>query len=236
MSEWKARRFWTSATVAQHMDGFTVDLDNRPIRTPLKAPLVVPSHAMAEAIAAEWMAQDSEIKPLTMPVTRSVNAAIDKVRSQKDEVVALLAAYAETDLLCHRAEQPQELTIRQEQAWRPPLAWIEQQLGVSLVVTKGVLPVPQPAESLAIVHRHIGRFDIFSLTALHDLITISGSAVLGLAVIEGQLSSNDAWTVSRIDEDFQAELWGQDEEAVTVAQKKCEAFLHAARFHALLRS
>ncbi|MCV2876928.1 ATPase [Rhodobacteraceae bacterium XHP0102] len=235
MSEWKARRFWTSATVEQHMDGFTVHLDSRPIRTPLKAPLVVPSHAMAEAIAAEWMAQEAEVKPLTMPVTRSANAAIDKVSAQKDEVVAMLAAYAETDLLCHRAEHPQELVNRQEQGWRPILQWIEQQLGASLVVTTGVLPVPQPAESLAIVHRHISQFDVFALTALHDLIALSGSAVLGLAVIEGQLSPSEAWTLSRIDEDFQAELWGEDEEAMNVAQKKWDAFLHAARFHDLLR-
>lgn len=233
MSEWKARRFWTSASVETVEYGYTVHLDTRAVKTPLKAPLIVPTQTMAEAIAAEWMAQAEEINPLTMPVTRSANAAIDKVSAQKPEVVAMLAAYAETDLLCHRADHPQELATRQEAGWRPVLDWAASHLNAPLIVTIGVLPVPQPQDSLDRVHELLSLFDNFSLTALHDLISISGSALLGLAVAKGQFSPQEAWNLSRIDENFQAELWGEDEEALDVAAKKKVAFLHAAHFYSL---
>jgi len=180
MSEWKARRFWTSASVETVEGGYTVHLDTRAVKTPLKAPLIVPTQTMAEAIAAEWMAQAEEINPLTMPVTRSANAAIDKVSAQKPEVVAMLSAYAETDLLCHRADHPQELAARQEAGWRPVLDWAASELNAPLIVTIGVLPVPQPQDSLDRVHQLLSQFDNFSLTELHDRIPSLAQPYWGL--------------------------------------------------------
>ncbi len=230
MTEWKAKRFWTSAAVAEAEGGFQVQLDGRPVKTPGKALLVLPTRPMAEAIAAEWDAQEDEIKPLTMPVTRSANSAIERVTVFRHEVSAMLGDYAETDLLCYRAEGPSDLAERQAKAWDPMLDWAADHYGARLIPTEGVLPIAQSDTAVTALRAAVAVVDVFPMTALHDLITLSGSCVLGLAVSEGRLTPEDAFAMSRIDEEYQAELWGRDEEADAAAQARLDQFLHAHRF------
>lgn len=235
MSNWTAKRFWTSATVGEAEGGFEVLLDGRPVRTPAKAPLVVPTRAMAAAIAAEWDAQAEKIDPETMPVTRSANAAIDKVTVQHSEVAEMLAAYGDSDLLCYRATDPAELVARQAAAWDPLLEWAASALGAPLAARTGVMHRPQPAEALVALGRRVHALDAFSLAAFHDLVSISGSLILAFAVANERLTPAEAWEISRIDETWQEELWGEDEEAVAAAARKRAAFLTAAEILFMLR-
>lgn len=237
MSGWKAKRFWKEATVAEAAaGGFQVLLDARLVKTPAKAPLVLPTRAMAEAVAAEWNAQEGEVKPATMPVTRSANAAIDKVTPQFDAVVAMLADYGGTDLLSYRAEGPADLIARQVAAWDPLLDWAEERYGARLKTTSGVIPVAQDPAALARLKAALTAHDAFEVTALHDLIGISGSLILGLAVAEGRIDVPQAWAASRIDEAFQAEQWGADEEFAAQEAGKCEGLELAYRFLTLTRA
>lgn len=233
MSVWAARRFWTNASAVSAEGGFAVHLDDRPVRTPLKAPLVLPTLALAEAVAAEWQAQDGKVNPETMPFTRTANSAIDKVAPQFDAVAAMLAEYGGSDLLCYRAEGPEDLVERQAEAWDPILIWALERFGADLVVTSGVIHVAQPVESLVALHRTVGEMTPFQQSAFHDLVALSGSLVLALAVTEGRVTAGEAWRLSRIDEDWQISLWGEDEEAAEVAARKQAAFLQADRFYAL---
>lgn len=235
MSGWVAKRFWTAAEVAKAEGGFAVHLDGRPIRTPAKAPLIVPTRALAHAIADEWQAQGEKIDPRTMPVTRAANAAIDKVRPQHAEVAALIAEYGGTDLLCYRAEGPVALVARQAAAWDPLLDWSQAELGARLAVTAGVVPVPQDAAALAALSARVAALDEFELAAVHDLVSITGSLILGLAVAAGRLSAEEAWDIARLDEAWQIEHWGEDEEAAAEAALKRQALLDAARFLHLAR-
>lgn len=237
MAEWAQRRFWRAASV-EAMEGgrYRVLLDGRAVTTPARAALALPTRAMAEAIAAEWDAQEREVRPLTMPVTRAANAAIDRVRAQRGEVAALIAAYGESDLLCHRAEGPAELVARQAGAWDPLLDWARDALGAPLVATRGVIPCAQPPESLARLRAQVAALDPFALTALHDLVGLSGSLVIGLAAAEGVEDAERLWQASRIDETWQEEQWGVDAEAAEVAAGRRRAFLQARRFLDLCRT
>lgn len=230
MSEWKAKRFWKEATVTEQDGGFGVALDGRPVRTPAKAPLVVPGRSMAGEIAAEWDAQQGEIDPNTMPFTRSANAAIDKVRVQHSEVADMIADYGDSDLLCYRADAPGELVARQAAAWDPLLDWAAQELNARLIVAQGVMHLPQPADAIARLRGEVHKLDAFRLTAFHDLVSLSGSLIIGFASARGHLDAQEAWELSRIDEAWQIEQWGEDEEAAAQAGIKRQAFLHAKRF------
>ena len=236
MSGWTAKRFWKETTVAAEGSGWGVRLDGRPVRTPAKAALVVPTRAMAEAVAAEWDAQHGVVKPASMPVTRAANSAIDTVAVQFDAVAGKIAAYGETDLLCYRAEGPGPLADRQAAVWDPLLDWAAETLGARLAVTEGVLPVAQDAGALGRLDAAVRALDPFSLAALHDLVAISGSLVIGLAVARGQISVEDGWTASRIDETWQAEQWGLDEDAAAQEALRRQAMQDAARFLALGRA
>ncbi len=233
MAEWKAKRFWTEAKAEQGPDGWEVRLDGRPVKTPAKALLVVPSKALAEAIAAEWDALEEAIDPGAMPLTRSANAAIDKVATQFDEVAALIAAYGETDLVCYRAEGPELLCAQQADAWDELLDWARDELEAPLETCVGVVPRPQPERSVARLRDEVVSLDPFALTALHDLVAMSGSLLIGLAALRGRLPEEDLWTRSRVDETFQESQWGADEEASVTASYKRGEFLHAARFFRL---
>lgn len=233
MSAWAAKRFWTEAVAVEVTGGFSVRLDARPVRTPAKAAFVVPTHAMAQAAAAEWDAQQGKVRPETMPVTRAANSAIDKVRVLFDGVVGEVAGYGATDLLCYRATFPAALIERQAAGWDPLLDWAATRFGAPLAVTAGVIPVAQPGPSLAALRACVAGQSVFHLTALHDLVAISGSLVLGLAVTEGRLVGDAAWALSRIDEIWQAEQWGQDEDAAAQGEFRRKAFLQAERFYAL---
>lgn len=227
MSGWAAKRFWKTADVQACEGGFTVALDTRLVRTPLKKSLVVPSTEFAEAIAAEWDAQEETIDPTTMPFTRAANAALDKVSMQREEVCEMLAAYAGTDLLCYRATGPDALIERQAAAWDPVLDWAETYFGVPLNVTAGIVPVEQPSGSLERYLREVQTFSDFELTGFHDLVAISGSLVLALAVARQKVLPGQAYDLSRIDELWQIEQWGEDEEATELAERKRFEFLRA---------
>lgn len=233
MSAWKPKRFWTSVTVEPEDGGFTIRLDGRPVRTPAKSPLILPTRQMAEAVAAEWQAQEKEIRPETMPVSRFANSAIDKVRVQFSEVADMLAEYGGTDLLCYRATAPHELADRQAAAWDPLLAWAAGRYLAPLNVTSGVMHIEQPAGSLAALRAALHARDPFRLAALHDLIAITGSLVLGLAIAEGRLSADEGFELSRIDEHWQVGQWGADDEATVNEGLKLAALREAARFSEL---
>lgn len=230
---WAPKRFWKAATVAAEGDGFTVLLDGRKVKTPAKAPLVVPTEGLAQLIAAEWDAQQGAVKPDTMPATRMANSAIDKVVPQYDEVAALLAAYGETDHLCYRAEKPAALIDRQQAAWDPLLDWARDALHAPLRTGHGVIHIAQPPESLVTLHDQVRALGNFRLAAFHDLVSLSGSLILAFAVARGRLDPQTAWEASRIDEIWQIEQWGEDEEAAELAESKRKAFHEAARFFAL---
>jgi chaperone required for assembly of F1-ATPase len=230
MSEWKQKRFWTDATAVETDDGFAIELDGRRVKTPAKAWLILPTRAMAEAVAAEWDAQEGVVNPLSMPVTRSANAAIDKVRIQHAEVADMLAAYGDCDLLCYRADQPSELVARQAELWNPALAWAREALGVRLETHTGVLHVPQDPEALECLSAQVHALDPFHLAAFHDLVSLSGSLVLGFAAARDWRTADEIWTLSRLDELWQEEQWGADDEAQAMAGIKRDAFLHAKRF------
>ncbi len=228
MSEWKAKRFWETVSVEAQDDGFAIHLDGRPVRTPAKAPLLVPTHGFAEVIAQEWRDQTDEVNPGTMPATRTANVAIDKVSLRLPQVVAHLVEYGASDLLCYRAEGPSELVQRQAAKWDPLLAWSAATLNAPLQTIAGIMPVPQPPQSLENFRTRLSSFDAFSLSAFHELVSLSGSLVLAFAVDKNHVSATSAWSLSRLDEVFQQEQWGNDEEADAAAAIKQTAFEGAA--------
>lgn len=234
MSEWKARRFWKESAVEPVPGGWEVRLDGRPLRTPGKLPLVLPTRALAQAVAEEWDAQTDVIDPGAMPLTRAANSAIERVTPQFDAVADMLAEYGGTDLLCYRAEHPIELVVLQAEGWNPLLDWARSDLQAPLQVTQGVIPVAQDSASLTRLRARLGALSPWELTALHDLVTLSGSLILGLAVLSGRLQVDEAHRLSRIDEEHQAEIWGRDEEADIAAEGRLEALRNATRLLTLL--
>ncbi len=233
MSDWKPKRFWTSSAVVEVDGGHTVELDGRRVKTPAKAALVLPTQAMAQAVAAEWDAQEKEVDPTTMPFTRSANAAIDKVRHQHGEVADMLADYGDSDLLCYRATHPEALQNRQAEAWDPALDWAAEALGARLIPLAGVVHQPQAGEALQALRGHVHALSAFQLAAFHDLVSLSGSLILGFATALDWRSPDEIWRISRLDELWQIEQWGEDDEAQAVARTKEAAFLHAKRFYDL---
>jgi chaperone required for assembly of F1-ATPase len=234
MTGWARRRFWSEATVRPEGAGFGVALDARALRTPGKAVLCVPTEALGRAIAAEWAAQEGEVRPALMPMTRMANTAIDRVAAARAEVVAEIAGYGGTDLICYRAEGPAALVARQAAAWDPALGWARARFGADLRVTRGVVPVTQPPEALARLGAAVAARDAFGLVGLHDLVAITGSLVLGLGVAEGWIDAAAAFDAAHLDEGWQAELWGEDEEAAEARGLRRAALLDAARFLAAL--
>jgi chaperone required for assembly of F1-ATPase len=229
-----ARRFWTAAIVAEDMDGYAVRLDDRALTTPARAPLRVPTRPLAEGIAAEWNDVEGEIRPERMPLTRAANTTIDGVARDPRPLAETIAAYGNSDLLCYRAEEPDGLRLRQFRAWNPVLAWAAEALDARLVAAMGVMPVSQPEESLAALRQAVNEEGPFRLTGLSELVSLSGSLVLGLAVSRGALDGPTAWRLGRIDEDWQEEQWGRDAEAHAAAEARRAAFLAAERYLRLL--
>ena len=230
MSEWAAKRFWKEASVREDGDGFGVLLDARPLKTPAKNALVLPTKSMALQIAEEWQTTGEVIDPNTMPWTRSANSAIDKIIPQRKEVEAHLIGYAQSDLTCYRADGPATLARRQSEAWDPLLDWVSVTWNVAFNVTTGVMPVAQPDGIAARLAQVMNEMSEFELTGFHDLVTLSGSYVIALATIAERDSREALWQASRVDEVFQIEQWGEDEEAAEQATLRKLAFLHAADF------
>ncbi|CUH77497.1 ATP12 chaperone protein [Tritonibacter multivorans] len=230
MSEWKQKRFWKEVSVVEEARGFAVALDGRKVKTPAKSALVVPTRKMAEAIAAEWDAQDEGVDPLTMPFTRSANASIDKVTVQFAEVADMLAEYGDSDLLCYRADGPEGLVARQAEVWDPLLDWGAEALGARLEPRTGILHEGQDAAALAALRKRVHGFTAFELAAFHDLVGISGSLILGFAAALDHLEVDALWEASRLDERWQEEQWGIDEEARSMEGEKKKSFAHAVAF------
>ncbi len=230
MSEWALKRFWKEVRVDSDDSGFVIRLDDRPVRTPAKRSLTVPTDAIATRIAAEWDAQTEKVDPTGMPWTRSANAAIDKVALQSAEVKTHLGGYADTDLLLYRAEGPEGLVARQRQGWDPVLDWIENRFSVRLALAAGVMPVAQDAALLARLTSVMDEMTAFQLTGFYDMVTLTGSFSLALAGSEELETPDFLWSLSRIDEDWQIEQWGEDEEASQSAELKKTSFLHATDF------
>lgn len=229
MSEWKAKRFWKAAGVVEADTGFAVELDGRPVKTPAKRPLILPTQAMALAVASEWDAQDEQIDPSSMPVTKTANAALDKVSAQHAEVADMLAAYGDSDLLCYRADSPAELVARQARIWDPMLDWGAQALGARLAPRTGIMHQRQDPATLAHLTAQVHALDHFELAAFHDLVSLSGSLILAFATARGARTPDAIWEISRVDEEYQIEQWGRDEEADALMAIKKASFLHAKR-------
>lgn len=230
------KRFYKEAAVAPRAGGFAPVLDGRPIRTPGKRELVVPTEALAAALAEEWHRQGERIDPATMPLTRIVNAAIDGVAERMAEVADDIVAFAASDLLCYRAEAPAGLVRLQDAAWGPVLAWAREGLGADFRLQAGLMPIAQPPEALSAVAGALAGLDALSLAALHVLTTLSGSAVLAIAHLREVVSVEEAWAAATVDETWQAEQWGRDAEAEARAARRYAEFAAASLCLRLLRS
>jgi chaperone required for assembly of F1-ATPase len=190
-----------------------VALDDKPVRTPARQPLAVPSAALAEALAREWEAQQPHIDPATMPLNRLVNSALDAVAREAESVRAEIVKYAASDLLCYRAEAPAALVERQAMAWDPVLAWARDELHARFVLAEGVMFVDQPEAALEVVRHQVSGLDVLTLAALHTITTLTGSTLLALSALHRRLGVAEAWAAAHVDEDWNAEFWGADAEA-----------------------
>ena len=212
MTDWRnLKRFYNEATAIKVDDGFTVVLDGKPVKTPGKRNLVVPFEAIAEAIAGEWQEQGETIDVPAMAMLRLAATAIDRVAINRAEVDAVTLKFAETDLLCYRAEEPPELVARQTKSWQPLLDWADSNLQAPLVITEGIVPVVQPHEALNGLGATLTALSNFEVTAVSGIAAATGSLVLGFAVKLGRLSPKEAADVGLLDELFQMEQWGEDE-------------------------
>ena len=222
------KRFYTIVSYQAGEGGYAIHLDGKPVRTPKRRPLVLPDEDMARTVAAEWEAQREIIDPPTMPVTRLANVTIDGVADRADEVRAEIVSYAGTDLICYRADEPEGLVKRQEAAWRPLVDWALSALGARLNLAVGVMHVRQDEAALVAVGRAVETFGPFRLAALHGVTTITGSAIIGLALAHGHLDREAGWRAAFVDEDWQASLWGEDSEAAANRARRRREFEAAA--------
>ena len=233
MSEWKQKRFWKNVHVVLSETGYFIKLDDKILKTPANKQMMLPTEALAKKVASEWGQQVEEIDPTTMPFTKSSNAALDKVSEQFEEVSSLLGEYGDTDLLYYRADSPPELQKRQKTGWDPIVKWAENTFKVQINCGTGIVYIPQNEKLFSEIRKKISNLSIFELTALYDMVSITGSLILGLAIINGRLSAEEAYQLSRIDEQWQLEQWGEDEEAQVASNQKNIAILHSEEFFAL---
>lgn len=228
------KRFYKTVATVPADNGHAITLDTRPVKTPKRAALLLPTSALAHAVAAEWGAQGDDIDPRSMPLTGLSNAAIDHVAPDPSAFVATLAGYAETDLLCYRADDPPPLVALQAAAWDPILAWARRRYAVDFVVTSGVIHKAQPLDTVARLATAIGERGDFQLAGLQPLVTISGSLIIALALADGHIDARTAFDAAHLDEIWQAEQWGEDDWATKMRHDHRRDFEAAARFLALL--
>ncbi|MBX9859514.1 MAG: ATPase [Sphingomonas sp.] len=226
------KRFWTAVDVT---DDQGIMLDGKPVRTPGRVPLLLPNAALAEAVADEWRAVEGEIDPRAMPLTGLANAAIDRIAPDPRGFAAGLAAYAESDLLCYRADSPATLVARQAAAWDPLLDWARANYGVDFVVTTGIMHQHQPPATIARLHDAIAARDAFELAALAPVVTISGSLVAALALAERAAEAEAVWLASELDSEWQAEQWGEDDLAIPARKARRRDYEAGVRLLELLR-
>ncbi|MDB5679377.1 ATP12 family chaperone protein [Sphingomonas bacterium] len=221
------KRFWQDVGIDAERG---IRLDGKPVRTPGRLPLVLPTDALAEAVADEWRRIVGEIDPRAMPLTGLANAAIERVTADPALFAATIAAYAESDLLCYRAEQPVPLVERQAELWNPPLAWASQRYDVHFAIIAGIIHQPQPDATIERLAVAVAVRDPFELAGLSPIVTITGSLVLGLALMEGAMEAETVWAAANLDEDWQAEQWGIDPLAVQAREVRRAEFDAAVRF------
>ena len=230
------KRFYQRPEPAKRAGGYAITLDGRPVKTPGKRDLLVPSGALAAAIAEEWNAQEEEVRVGTMPLTRLATTTVDRVATQREVIVRQTANYAATDLVCYRAAHPPTLAARQQAVWQPLIDWAVLRYDTPLSVTTGVIPTKQSATSLRAFAAAVDQQDDFALTALQRATAACGSLVVGLALIEGHLDAEGAFAVSQLDESFQIEAWGEDAEQAKRRRGLAADIQAAARFISLLRA
>ena len=228
------KRFWKDVAVEQEEGGWGIRLDDKPVRTPARAPLIVPSEKLAEAIADEWRNAPDAVDPRAMPLTGLTNAAIDRVAPDPRAFAQGLARYAEADLACYRSEGPPALAKLQSQAWDTLLDWARRRFDVDFRTTSGLIHVPQPPATVDRLGHAVAALDPFRLAGLSPLVTIGGSLVAGLALLENALAAEAAWGAISVDERWQLDQWGSDAEAEQVLDNRKRDFLAAARFLELL--
>lgn len=229
------KRFWKTVAVVAEGDGWGIALDGRPVRTPGRVPLAVASRALADAIAEEWSSVEEALDPRAMPLTGLANAAIERIAADQVNFAAGLARYSESDLLCYRAIDPPPLAERQQAAWDPILNWARARYDVHVEVVAGVMPTPQPAATLARLGDVVAARSVYELAALSPLVTVTGSLLLALALMEGAADAESVWRACRIDEDWQEELWGEDPLAADAKATRHRDFLAGVRFLELQR-
>lgn len=228
------KRFWKAAAVVPVAGGWTVELDGKPLRTPARERLIVPTEKLALAIADEWNSANETIDPRAMPLTGLANAAIDRVTPDVEAFASGIAKYGEGDLACYRAETPRELVARQAESWDQLLGWARRRFDIDFCTTSGIVHVQQPEPTVRRLAHAVASFDAFRLAGFSPLVTIGGSLVAALAVAEGQLSPEQAWETVTVDEQWQREQWGADAEAEAALEARRNDFLAAARFLELL--
>jgi chaperone required for assembly of F1-ATPase len=231
------KRFWERADIEENGGGFIIRLDGKPMRLPSGEMLMIDQRPLAEAIAAEWRSPPigREITPNLLPLTQLAATARFRIAPAPDPTAASVAAYARSDLLCYRAEEPPDLADRQDAAWQPWLDWAAHRYGAVLVVTRGIGLVDQAPQALAALAHAVAEQDAHSLAALGVMVPIMGSLVLGLAVTEGMLEADQAYTLSVLDEVFQEEHWGRDQDAVAQRDRAAQEVRMAARYVRLTR-
>lgn len=233
----RPKRFYKVASVAPVEGSFAVHLDGKPVRTPGKSLLALPTEQAAALVAAEFDAQKEIIDPVTMPVLRLVNTAIDGVASDPQAVLEDMLRFASSDLLCYRADGPQGLIDRENEHWDPVIDWARASLGARFDLAEGIIHVNQPREAIAVLGVHLAqRAEPLRLAALHVLTSLTGSALLALAIDFGQIDGEAAWQAAHIDEDWQIEQWGQDAEAEARRAHRKRDFLAAIRLLEALQS
>ncbi len=227
------KRLYKAAAVVETADGFGISLDAKPVNTPAGARLSVPTRGLAEAIAAEWSAQGERVVPATMPLMQLATTALDRVAPARARTLDQLVRYGETDLLCYRADAPPDLVERQTAMWQPLVDWAATRFGAALAVTAGMMPQAQPAAALAGLRRPLEAMSALSLTGLLAATGTAGSLILGLALQAGRITAEEAWALSQLDETFQIERWGEDDEAARRRAALRDELLAAERFLAL---
>jgi len=225
------KRFWKDVTVDAELG---VRLDDRPVRTPGRVPLLLPTAALAEAVADEWRTVTNDIDPRAMPLTGLANAAIDRIAPDPAAFAAGLAAYGESDLLCYRADTPPDLVARQAARWDPPLDWARDRYDVHFEIVTGVMHRLQSEATIERLGAAIAARPAFELAPLSPIVTITGSLVLALALAERAIPADEAWTAANLDEDWQAEHWGEDDLAVKTREAHQRDFDAAVRFLSLV--
>jgi chaperone required for assembly of F1-ATPase len=227
------KRFWREVSVAGNAGAWTVALDGKPMRTPARQTMLLPMRSLAEAVADEWRTAGEEVEPSTMPVTKLATTVVDLMPARRKDAVEEIVGFAGTDLLCYRAGEPAELVLRQARSWQPWLDWVEREHGAALMPTEGVMSIEQPAASLAALRQAVDGLDHWRLVGLHAATTLTGSIVLGLAMLAGALPADAAFSASLLDELYEIEQWGEEERqqqrhaALRRDLDAAERFLHA---------